>query len=150
MLEAVTTWQKVTMDATMKWTQAIHQIGSRPVLYEAWARQPGSSWYQMEDLKYFKTPEQMQDEIDRLVNSFGAKYGAMVVPVGDYWMACMSLPGAPNLYMADGTHPSPAGTYLTALLFYRKLTGHTLEHVTFIPPNVSQQDADFILKCAAY
>jgi len=136
--------------STANWVNAVRQTGSRPVLYEAWARQPGSSWYKTKELERFKTPEQMQDEIDRVINGLGASLGAMVVPVGDYWMACMSQAGAPNLYMADGTHPSPAGTYLTALVFYRKLTGHELQHVTYVPPNLSQKDAAFILRCASY
>lgn len=50
----------------------------------------------------------------------------LLFPVGDAWRAAARLDPAIGLYAADGLHPSPAGTYLAALVITRRLTGRTV------------------------
>lgn len=140
----------ISVQATMNWDKAIKQNGAKTLIFGPWARKEGSDDYRAKDLVRFKNPDEMQAEIDRVRKGIAARVAATFVPVGDYWMACRSQPGAPELYNADATHPSAAGTYLTALVFYRQLTGHDLKHVTYIPPRLSKKDAAFILRCASY
>lgn len=47
--------------------------------------------------------------------------GALLVPVGPAWAACMRLHPKANLYLEDGQHPSTLGSYLTACVFYATL-----------------------------
>ncbi len=47
--------------------------------------------------------------------------GAMLVPVGPAWAACMRQYPQANLYLNDGQHPSVLGSYLTACVFYATL-----------------------------
>jgi len=136
--------------AMIQWVGAAQKAGAAPILFQGWVPKPGSQLSLQEYQGRYNSAEQMQDQVDRIIKGLGEQTGAMVAPVGDYWMACMSQPGAPNLYWSDDAHPGPAGTYLAALVFYRRLTGHGLEHVTYVPPNLSQKDAAFILRCASY
>jgi hypothetical protein len=131
--------------------RGIRQVGAKPVVYETWARKPGSAWYDAK--KYpgagFGDPAYMQDQIDKVTKDYAAEIGASIVPVGDFWAACRDLPGMPELYNPDGTHPSMAGDYLIALLFYRALTGHALAHISFVPANLSAEEAQLLIKCAS-
>ena len=43
---------------------------------------------------------------------------AMLAPVGDAWESAMSLESQPELYDFDGSHPSLAGSYLAACVFF--------------------------------
>jgi hypothetical protein len=133
------------------WNTAIRQAGAKPIVYETWARKPGSDWYDL--TKYpeggFGNPAYMQNQIDTITNQFAAEIGAHVVPVGDFWVACEKRPGAPDLYYRDGTHPSLAGSYLIALLLYRMFTAHSLANVRYIPNGMSPEDALLLKKCAS-
>src|SRR5207248_894005 len=55
--------------------------------------------------------------------AIGAELGARVVPVGVAWEQFRSVYVDPDLYDADGSHPSPAGSYLAACTFLGALFG---------------------------
>jgi len=50
-----------------------------------------------------------------------------VVPVGSVWQAALRKHTDWQLHDRDGYHPSKAGSYLSALVFYRVLLGHLPE-----------------------
>jgi len=57
-----------------------------------------------------------------------------VVPVGAAWAESWATRPDLHLWHADGSHPSPAGTYLAAAAFYAALTGESCggaEHAGF-------------------
>ena len=84
----------------------IARNGARTALYLTWARQ--------------HAPE-TQDTITRAVEDIAAQINARVIPVGRAWqMATIEKPRLP-LYVADGSHPSTAGSYLAACVFYVSL-----------------------------
>jgi hypothetical protein len=67
-----------------------------------------------------------QPVLDRAVREIGTELGATVVPVGPAWqLAVEALPGV-ALYEADGSHPTAAGSYLAACVFYVTLFGGTI------------------------
>jgi hypothetical protein len=127
--------------AAMKWGALIRDNGAKPVIYEVWARRAGLD---------AADPATIQAQIDRITNGVATQINAFVVPAGDYWGACRALKGAPDLFNPDGGHPGVAGTYLNALLFYRFLTGHSVEHVGYVPPGVAPAAAQFLKSCASY
>jgi hypothetical protein len=45
------------------------------------------------------------------------------IPAGEAWRLAQTSDRTLQLYGADGFHPSPAGTFLTALVVYERLTG---------------------------
>jgi len=48
---------------------------------------------------------------------------AAFAPVGDAWQSVMQSDPFTSPYGPDGYHPSPAGTYLAALVLYEQVTG---------------------------
>jgi len=49
----------------------------------------------------------------------------MLVPVGEGWRAAWRVDPSLTLYGPDGFHPSPAGSYVAALMFFQKLCGRS-------------------------
>ena len=49
----------------------------------------------------------------------------MLVPVGEGWRAAWRADASLPLYGPDDFHPSPAGSYLAALMFFEKLSGRS-------------------------
>jgi hypothetical protein len=88
--------------------QAIRVQGARTVFYGTWARH----WQ----------PER-QPEIDEAYCAIAAELGAQVAPAGPaFQRAFTQRPDAP-LFVPDGHHPAPAGSYLAALVLMATLTG---------------------------
>jgi hypothetical protein len=145
-------WVQIMHTAMTNWNEEIRQAGAKPIVYITWARKPGSDWYDVN--KYpgagFGDPVSMQNQIDKVTNNFAAEISASIVPVGDYWATCGDQIGVPDFYNADGTHPSLAGDYLIALLFYRALTGHKPANVSYVAPGVSPEQTQLLIKCASY
>jgi hypothetical protein len=135
----------------LAWGQAARAAGAVPVVYETWARQPGSAEYTGADAiaGNLANAAAMQAQIDYILGAAGGSINAMIVPAGDAWMRCESQPAAPLLYAADGSHPSLAGTYLTAMLFYRILTGHSPAESHFVPPGLDRAAAQVLRACAS-
>ena len=88
--------------------QKIKARGARTVFYMTWARayNPG-----------------MNEALEKVYTKAAKELGALLVPVGKAWALALKQPGGINLYIEDGSHPNPHGTYLTACMFLGKLTG---------------------------
>ena len=84
----------------------VRDAGAKPLFFITWAR---------------KDEPQTQRLITGAYTSVAAANHAAVVPAGPAWAA--SLHGRPRLvlHVADKKHPTPAGTYLTACVFYAVL-----------------------------
>ncbi len=82
--------------------------GAKVFLYMTWARE---------------YDPYMQGPIAEQYIKLEKETGATIVPAGLAWQRARELrPGFP-LYDEDQSHPSPLGTYLTACVFYKVLTG---------------------------
>ena len=57
--------------------------------------------------------------------------------------------GAPDVWGPDRHHPSVAGTYLAALVFYRQFTGRSGAEATWRPGGLSAEDAAKLQRIAA-
>lgn len=94
----------------------IRDAGARPVLFMTWA--------------YRGRPE-MTAELARAYDSAGAAAGAKVVPVGRaFARARETLPDL-ALHVADGKHPTLAGTYLAASVFHAALMGQPPDDIEY-------------------
>jgi hypothetical protein len=82
---------------------AIRAAGSKTMLYMTWSR---------------RHEPQNQQLITDAYNEIGAELGAAVVPVGVAWQRFLAAQSSPNLYDKDGSHPSLAGSYLAACVFF--------------------------------
>jgi len=97
--------------------EAARKVGATVLLYETWAREA--------------TP-QLQDSLSRMYHRAAELAGAKVAHVGEAWAAfrateTVAAPAHSVLFIADGSHPTAAGTYLAACVFYASLYGRTPE-----------------------
>jgi hypothetical protein len=88
----------------------IKDSGARTVFYMTWARQ--------------NKPE-MTEPLNKAYTQMGRQLGALVAPVGLAYVASLKSDPAIPLYIEDGSHPTPQGTYLAACVFYATLTGRS-------------------------
>lgn len=88
--------------------QEIQKSGAKTVFYLTWSRK--------------QAPEK-QALITQSYASIAKELNAVTCPVGVAWEKVRRQNPGLVLYMADGSHPAPAGTYLAAAVFYRTLYG---------------------------
>ncbi len=95
------------------------QPGQKIFLYETWAYKDQSEKLVKTELTY----SAMYTRMVQSCRSAADATDAIVVPVGEAFAHIHDLHPEIELYNPDGSHPSPAGTYLAACLFFAKLTG---------------------------
>ncbi|MBZ5535203.1 MAG: SGNH/GDSL hydrolase family protein [Acidobacteriia bacterium] len=103
--------------------EAIRQAGAKTVFYSTWARR--------------NAPVQNQQALDFAYMRIARELHARVAPVGLAWQDLRTKGSGVDPYWQDGSHPSPAGTYLAACVFYATFTGKNpkgLSHEIFGPP----------------
>jgi len=86
----------------------VRGLGATPALYMTWAKK--------------RWPNQL-DEISEAYRGAGAALDSPVAPVGAAWAAVIDQRPDLELFVADGSHPTPAGSYLAACVIYATLTG---------------------------
>jgi hypothetical protein len=104
--------------------ELIKSKGAKPVFYMTWAR---------------KAQPETQPTITNGYSSIGKSTKSDVVPVGEIWKKSIETRPEVDLYFADGSHPSPEGTYLNALAFFKFLTG---KPTADIPHRLTRLDKD--------
>lgn len=94
-------------------TQEARQQDAIPVLYQTWGRRDGDPKLPKDDFHAMNA---------RLRDGYqaAAKYAGdlVVVPVGDAWDREISAGRGSELFMPDGSHPTPRGNELTAETFF--------------------------------
>lgn len=114
--------------------------GATPVMFETWARKAGCADYaSIPELG--GTPTVMQDGLSAEYVKVATTGGAWLAPVGEAYRAVWTNYPSIELYIGDGSHPSPAGTYLAACVFNDLLTGKTFASSTPAPSGISATDA---------
>jgi len=86
----------------------IKQHGAKPYLYATWARE--------------KIPQQ-QETITRVYQQAAHDNDAGIVLAGEAWKLARQQNPNIKLYIADGSHPSDLGAFLTACVFVNELSG---------------------------
>lgn len=104
--------------------ELIKSKGAKPVFYMTWAR---------------KGKPEMQPTITKGYETLAKNTHSNVVPVGELWMKSLKTRPDVDLYFADGSHPSPYGTYFNALAFFKFLTG---KQTADIPHRLTRTDKD--------
>jgi hypothetical protein len=91
---------------------SIRNQGARPLFYLTWGRRDG--WPE-NGMPTFAT---MQSAIDDGYLAIAADQRAAIAPVGDAWSTLVNGSNRIALWQEDGSHPTEAGTYLAACVFY--------------------------------
>ena len=98
----------------------------RVVMYETWGRRDGGQFtWAGRTSPFFPDFDAMQTALTAGYESCGNAIGAEIAPVGQAWRrARQSFPSI-ELFAVDGSHPSPAGSYLAACVFYGRIIGES-------------------------
>jgi hypothetical protein len=99
-------YPKQSREYGIKLGEMIKARGGKPVLYLTWARQ--------------KQPEN-QEKINETYMAVADALNCSVAPVGMAWEKSRANRRELVLFNRDGSHPSPAGTYLAACVMYATL-----------------------------
>lgn len=97
-------------EAAAEAVDMVEGLGSEAVLYMTWAKQafPGQG-----------------EKLASAYESVAAQNHVDVAPAGRAWMRVREERPDIRMFHPDGSHPSPAGTYLNACVFYVTLTGRS-------------------------
>jgi hypothetical protein len=101
--KARVTSDRVFRPSADRWATEIAAAGARTLFYLTWARRA--------------SPEDQAVLTDAYTQAAKANH-ALVVPVGIAWSEIRQTRPGLVLFLDDGSHPSPAGTYLAACTFY--------------------------------
>lgn len=109
------------MEYGRKFAEHIRKKGAKPVFMMTWA---------------YKSNPLMQEKITEMYKRLAAETGSDYVPCGPLFASARQW--RPDLELfSDDKHPSPNGTYLLALAFYKFLSGKT---VMGIPERLDTKD----------
>jgi hypothetical protein len=106
--------------AAVRLAPAIARSGGRPALFLPWTRRSDTG---------------PMDEVAESATRAARSVGGLVIPIGIAWRKALAADPALPLYAADGYHPAPAGTFLSALTTYDRVVGGD---VSAIPPEALQ------------
>lgn len=93
-----------------RFAEEARKVGAQPLFLLTWARRD--------------TPES-QARLTQAYMSVARELGAPIIPAGLAWARVRQEDPDEVLYNQDGSHPSPAGSYLTACTLFATLTGHS-------------------------
>lgn len=98
----------LTREYVRRVAAAAREAGAQPILYLTWARQARPA---------------MQDQLDSVYTELANETHALLAPVGQAWKRALAVSPQPHLFIEDGSHPSYAGSYLAASVFYSLIYG---------------------------
>ena len=99
------------MQNAESWINFLHARGKEVVVFYPWFSAVDSQ----EDI----------ERIDRLIHEIIWQEKLTMIPVGPAWMAAQEQRPGLRLHASDGIHPSAAGVYLSACVFYASITGES-------------------------
>ncbi len=132
----------VMFPAVRSFEARIAAASARTVLFLTWAHRDG--WPEQGLLTF----QAMQDQLSQGYLAIGRELGTPVVPVGVAWAALLQRAPPIALWQDDGSHPSAAGTYLSACAFYAAFFRQAPEGLSFTG-GLSGDDARIIQQVAA-
>lgn len=101
-----------------------------PVLYMTWGRENGDP-QNCDNFPFMCTYAGMQEGLRSTYLYLATMYDAHVSPVGMAWQTVRNTHPEIDLYVDDGSHPTVAGTYLAACVFYCALFHESCVDATF-------------------
>ena len=113
--------------------EVIKASGAKTALYLTWARQ--------------NAPE-TQAAITSAYTAIGEELGATVIPAGVAWQNFLSKHKQPLLHDKDQSHPTLAGSYLAACVFFAVLFGENLVGIACDLKGLTQAEAELMQKTA--
>lgn len=133
------------------WAAALRPLGITPVFFQIWGDGKGSPAFTDQQYStYGKTPADDAAASAQASAAVGESMKMPVVWVGRAFSMAGTIDGVPDLYKFDSHHPSAAGTYLAALVFYRYFTGRSGSEATYRPFGMSAASAAKLVELSGY
>jgi hypothetical protein len=107
---ALPTSRTELIDAARQFAALCARAGARMALYSVWPAADRLSAFDSVTASYAAAADSV---------------GALLLPAGRAWQFAWQRDPSLPLYGTDGFHPGPSGSYLTALVIYRGLTGRS-------------------------
>lgn len=122
-------------------------VRARALWFATWARREGDGIY----AEPFTggTTAAMTARLESGYAMAQTRNGGALVRVGEAWRRALAARPALALHSDDGSHPSVAGTYLAACVFYGALVGGELSADSDVAAGVSAADAAALREIAA-
>ena len=95
-----------------KFDNEIQKQGAKTLLYLPWP---------------LANAPQNQEKLTKLHQDLATEIKARVAPVGIAWANALAADKPPTLYLSDKVHPTRAGSYLAACVFYATIYGKSAE-----------------------
>ena len=133
-------------DAAVELAGLVSVAGAEPVFFETWARVAGHELY---DQPWSGgDPAGMQALLHAAYGAASDASGGTLAPAGQGWALCVD--GSPEivLHSGDGSHPSVAGSYLAAAVFYAVMSEGPVEGNGWWPDALAAMDAETLQGCA--
>jgi hypothetical protein len=90
----------------------------------------------------------MQAAIDQGYLGLAGNLGVPIAPVGETWQTVVSSQTNADLWQSDGVHPTLAGTYLAACVFYATIFHQSPVGLSY-RDNLSHSEATGLQQAAA-
>lgn len=115
-----------TIEYGKLFTKLVKTQGAQPLLFNTWAYNGIPAWIenkQYEDIRvaFKKFVPNMYEKTNALYQQIADTSQSNIVPVAQVWRAMSEMNATVSLHAKDQSHPSPTGTYLTAVVFYKFL-----------------------------
>ena len=128
--------------AVTELAQLIRNAGARPLLFLTWGHESG--WPEAGLSSY----SSMQAAVDQGYLAIASELAIPIAPVGDAWQTVVDEQPDAALWQGDGVHPTTAGTYLAACVFYASIFGRSPVGLTYTD-DLSATEAAMLQRVAA-
>lgn len=125
----------------------IKGAGAQTVFFMTWAGKDGYS-FDMLGKTFSGTREEMQTRMAQNYMAIADELNARLAPAGIAFMRCYAQHPEIELWDEDLSHPSQAGTYLAACVFYATLYEQSPEGLDYLG-ELDQQTAQILQQIAA-
>jgi hypothetical protein len=120
--------------------------GATPVLYEIWPRAETDPIYEHPTMP--QSPDLFARQIYATTDDAMEGTEALLAPVARAWERSRRQGTGLSLYLEDGNHATPAGTYLAALVIYAAIRQADLTDELWHPGELSSQEAALLRELA--
>lgn len=124
----------------------LSDICHKTMFYLTWGRKEGHGIYQFPFYQGANYGE-MQDNLTLNYSQLADLLNAEIAPVGEAWRQVSLQHPEIELYTGDGSHPSAAGSYLAACVFYTAIFQEQMAS-PWKPDQINQATADILSNTA--
>lgn len=122
--------------------ELIKAKGGETILFMTWAYRDG---FLEAGLPDFDT---MQDEVAAWYFAIADEHDLLVAPVGVAWQKALEREPNLELWMPDGKHPTPLGSFLAASVFYALIFNESPADLQFSYQGISEDIEIFLVEIA--